>query len=199
MTKLLFVGQGALQVLLVILAFAMTPVMLLATPFVEKRRLRLHVTQRPAESCVDVGAGDVEGDIFRSEAAVTDEPEHHDPTEITIHYIIHTNEFVLGTVSNTASYLRLWALSLAHAQLSEVFFRFGIVQVITMDTAGVMLFVGSGAWLGATLGVLLGMEALSAFLHSLRLHWVEFQNKFYLGDGTAFSPLDLVLLPTIDV
>merc|ERR1711879_2348 len=110
--------------------------------------------------------------------------------EVFIHQIIETIEFVLGTVSHTASYLRIWALSLAHQQLSMVFFQKTIQNGLEMPypVNGIVLFFMFGAWFGVTLGVLMGMDVLECFLHTLRLHWVEFQSKFYKADGVLFAP-----------
>jgi V-type H+-transporting ATPase subunit a len=109
--------------------------------------------------------------------------------EICVHQAIETIEFALGMVSNTASYLRLWALSLAHTQLAEVFWEKVMLPAIESGNP-VMIFIAFFIFAQCTTGVLLFMDALECFLHALRLHWVEFQNKFYKADGTRFYPFD---------
>ncbi|XP_021113283.1 V-type proton ATPase 116 kDa subunit a isoform X3 [Heterocephalus glaber] len=99
--------------------------------------------------------------------------EEFDFGEILMTQAIHSIEYCLSCISNTASYLRLWALSLAHAQLSDVLWAMLMRVGLRVDTTfGVLLlFLLIAAFVVLTILILLVMEGLSAFLHAIRLHW----------------------------
>lgn len=142
----------------------------------------------------DAGGHDKASVALSGSNSLADDRDEHggdgehafDFSEVFVQQMIHTIEFVLGAVSNTASYLRLWALSLAHAELSDVFLE--KLLFLPMESGSVILcIVGFFMWVSLTLGVLMFMESLSAFLHALRLMWVEvrFGGDLELGEAVC--------------
>ncbi|EPS62244.1 hypothetical protein M569_12548, partial [Genlisea aurea] len=184
----LFRGQGVLQVILLLLAAVAVPWMLFPKPLILKK---LHTERFQGRTYGILGTSEMNPDEEPDSARHPRSGEDFNFSEVFVHQMIHSIEFVLGAISNTASYLRLWALSLAHSELSTVFYERVLLLCWSYDNLAVRLG-GIAVFCFATAFILLMMETLSAFLHALRLHWVEFQNKFYGGDGHKFTPFSFL-------
>ncbi len=94
-----------------------------------------------------------------------------------------------GFVGSWLSYARLMALALATAGIAMV------VNVLTQMVWGIN--IGPPVPIGIVIGLVLfvggqlfsvAINALGAFVHSLRLQYVEFFGTFYSGDGKPFEP-----------
>ena len=181
--------QQSLQLFFILLVFLTTLLMLIPKPILlyQKQKKKNIALLQKSDSDIDQSHKLITSD----EETSLPEPDHRDSFgELFIHQLIETIEFVLGSVSNTASYLRLWALSLAHGQLARVFYEmiFGwtIQKSESVFFSFFVIVLGFVFFFFVTLAVIMVMDTMECFLHALRLHWVEFQNKFYKGDGKLF-------------
>uniref|UniRef100_A0A1Y1MG49 V-type proton ATPase subunit a n=2 Tax=Photinus pyralis TaxID=7054 RepID=A0A1Y1MG49_PHOPY len=188
-------GEMGIERFLVVIAVICVPWMLLAKPiYIMRNQKKSNYMVSHEQMNAATENGDAEqpahnNTVHRVEGGHGSHAEE-DLGELFIHQGIHTIEYVLGSVSHTASYLRLWALSLAHAQLSEVLWQMVLSKGLKVQgfEGGIALYIIFSIWASLTVAILVLMEGLSAFLHTLRLHWVEFQSKFYSGIGHGFQP-----------
>ena len=95
-----------------------------------------------------------------------------------------TYGMVTGVLSDVLSYIRLYALGLAGGMLGAAF------NDLAMSLTGSI-----GGWIGCVLILILGhilnlaLSSLGAFVHPLRLSFVEyFKNCGYEGKGTLYQP-----------
>ncbi|MGL4519448.1 MAG: V-type ATP synthase subunit I [Phocaeicola sp.] len=102
-----------------------------------------------------------------------------------------------GLVGDVLSYIRLYALGLASGMLGVVFNQLAFmidIEIGALPILGTILTaICCGAILifGHTLNI--GMACLSAFVHPLRLTFVEyFKNSGYQGKGKTYKPFSTI-------
>ena len=108
-----------------------------------------------------------------------------------------------GLLGDVMSYARIAGVGMATAYLAQ---SFNLMSGLASSTIASSLSYPIGLVVGALisipimfLGHLLNLvlSSLGAFIHSLRLFFVEFLPKFYEGGGVEYKPLKLVIQKTI--
>jgi V/A-type H+-transporting ATPase subunit I len=94
-----------------------------------------------------------------------------------------TVEVFAETLSHSMSYSRLMALGLIHSALNSIFLVLGGVEHGVFPLQSIPLIA-----IGTILVLII--EGLVVFVHTLRLHWVEWFSKFHSGEGIPFKPFE---------
>jgi len=94
---------------------------------------------------------------------------------------------ISGYLSDVLSYSRLFALSLTTGIIAEIFNMFAMM-VNDVPYVGIFLTIII-LLIGHIFNLLISL--LSAFVHDIRLQFIEFFSKFYEGGGIPFKPFSI--------
>ena len=89
---------------------------------------------------------------------------------------------ISGYVADIVSYTRLMALAVSGGSIASAFnMLVGFLPPVARFSAGIILII-------ALHGLNIFLSFLGAYVHGLRLQFVEFFGKFYEGGGRALKP-----------
>ena len=99
-------------------------------------------------------------------------------------------DLMLMVIGNTASFTRIMGLMLAH---SGLMYGFTVMSLLACPSTACTL---AGAVFAAIIYIMgniltIGLEALVAFMHTLRLHFYEMFTKFFEGGGIPYKPVKI--------
>ena len=98
--------------------------------------------------------------------------------------LVESGDLMTRLLSNSISYTRILALLMAHwALLLATYTVAGLIggsSVTGLVISGIVIVGGNL--------LVIALEGLIVFIHTLRLHFYEWFSKFYQGTGTEFSP-----------
>ncbi|MEM2125270.1 MAG: V-type ATPase 116kDa subunit family protein [Candidatus Methanosuratincola sp.] len=103
-------------------------------------------------------------------------------------------ETMISFISNTVSYLRIFAMVVAHIMLTTVFY-----SLAEITSGGGMGFVLSPLLIVVGNVFVVLLEGILVLAQDLRLHFYEWFSKFYSDGGIRFSPFRLAVGVPIEV
>lgn len=118
-------------------------------------------------------------------------PIVEEPITYIISSLIEVMETFIGFLSNTVSFIRVAAFSLAHAALfAAIFAIIKIIKGAAPEPTTSSILISLVVEVVGNI-VIIVLEGLVVSIQSVRLIFYEFFSKFYAGEGEAFVPMKI--------
>ncbi|MHA1820412.1 MAG: V-type ATPase 116kDa subunit family protein [Promethearchaeota archaeon] len=111
--------------------------------------------------------------------------KHEKMGSLISEYTLDLGETFLQLMSNTASFLRLIAMEMAHIGLMIVIKKIEVLLFPNNIILGLIVIGIAGN------AFVIGLELIIVLIQDIRLHFYEFFSKFYVGNGVKFRSISL--------